>query len=278
MPQAPSDMQLTEFPAPPLGAHGAGPAPARPRAIDSLVEGMALLRSPRRTVRTLVAESRLSIGVRLAGSASVWRDGAWAPLPRFTLTGLHCSSRTVCTEGGSVLALVHLHPAAAAMFGVDPERAAEGTWDLAGWWPASELEALAQAMAQAPDDSTCVARLAHAVSDRLAAAEPPAPAIVEAVRRLREEAGGLRIATLAQALAISVDTLERRFRATIGVSPKRFARAVRLRAAVLSYGAGMALTELAVGAGFYDQSHFIREMRLATGSTPQGLLRGQAIC
>lgn len=101
---------------------------------------------------------------------------------------------------------------------------------------------------------------------------------VAAANLIRAAPAEVRIAALAQQLRTSVDTLERRFTAAIGVSPKRFARAVRLRCAVLSYAADMTLTDVALGAGYYDQSHFVREMQAATGVAPTRLLPTWAFC
>ena len=106
----------------------------------------------------------------------------------------------------------------------------------------------------------------------------PDPSMVEAVNRIRAARGDVRISEIATVLGLSVDTLERRFYACVGVSPKRFARAVRLRAAVLAYSPRVTLTEVAIEAGYYDQSHFVREIRLATGQAPNRLLGSQNWC
>jgi AraC-like DNA-binding protein len=245
----------------------------------SLIEGMAVLRTTLQpSQRTLVAESRLSIGIRIAGSAQVLRGTSWDDLPRFTLTGLHCGSRTVRTLPDSCLVLAHLHPAAALALGVEARQILALTRDLREVWPLHELEALAQGLSVGPDDSARMAMLATYVAMRLASG-PAVDAMVEAaVNHIRAAPTDVRIALLARTLGVSVDTLERRFTASVGVSPKRFARAARLRSAVLSYAADMSLTDLAVGAGYYDQPHFVREMQQATGQPPSRLLPGRGYC
>lgn len=246
--------------------------------VGGLIEGLAVLRVDEASTRTLVAESRISIGVRLGGSAGLWRGGAWQALPRFTLTGLHCGSRTIRTAVGGVLVLAHLHPAAAVALGVDAGRIAETSLDLTKLWPEQELQVLADALAQAPDDAARMALLEAFVAARLATAPAVDALVVAAVDRIRGDPAEVRIAALAEALRVSVDTLERRFAAAVGISPKRYARAVRLRSAVLSYAANMTLTDVAVGAGYYDQSHFVREMQRATGLAPAALLPAGGYC
>jgi AraC-like DNA-binding protein len=243
-----------------------------------LIEGLAVLRTRERSQRTLVAESRISIGVRITGVASVLRDGDWQPLPRFTLTGLHCGSRAVRTEPDGCLVLGHLHPAAAASLGWDARALVGTTLDLATLWPAQELQALADRLIGASDDADRMTLMEAAVAARLATGPAADAMVVAAVNRIRAAPAEIRIAALAEQLGTSVDTLERRFAAAVGVSPKRFARAARLRSAVLSYAADMTLTDVALGAGYYDQSHFVREMQAATGLAPMLLLPARSFC
>jgi AraC-like DNA-binding protein len=201
----------------------------------------------------------------------------WQPLPRYTLTGLHCSSRTVRTEPNSALVLMHLHPAAAPLLRQDPRGIVDRSIDLATAWPRADLDGLAIHLIHCGSDAERAACLEGFVADRLHATAADA-AVVRAVNRIRAAPEDVRIGDLAHTLGISVATLERRFTANVGVSPKRYARAARLRSAVLAYSAGVTLTHVAMDAGFYDQSHFVREMRLATGQAPQRLLAARAYC
>lgn len=243
-----------------------------------LIEGLACVRTTQGSQRTLVAESRLSIGVRIAGSAQLLRGETWEALPRFTLTGLHCSARTIRTAPDSGLVLAHLHPASAAALGVNARDLVGTTWDLTRLWPQQDLQALEAGLAHACDDDSRMALLEAWLAARLARGPAVDAVAVAAVNRIRAVPAEIRMAPLAQGLGVSSDTLERRFGAAVGVSPKRFARAVRLRSAVLSYAADMTLTDVAMGAGYYDQSHFVREMQRATGVAPTRLLPGRSYC
>jgi AraC-like DNA-binding protein len=251
-----------------------------PRAKTSAwIDGLAVMRTAQGAItRTLVAESRLSLGLRITGGAQVWCDGEWRSLPRYTLTGVHCGSRIVRTEPESTLVLAHLHPAAAPLLGVDAASLVERTVDLATLWPETELRALAQSIGQVVGDAERATCLEDHLAPRLLLMRRPDAAVVEAVNRIRVAPSQVRIAELAEGLGLSVDTLERRFTSGVGISPKRFARAVRLRSAVLAYSAGVTLTEVAMEAGYYDQSHFVREMRMATGQAPNRLLIAQNYC
>jgi methylphosphotriester-DNA--protein-cysteine methyltransferase len=60
--------------------------------------------------------------------------------------------------------------------------------------------------------------------------------------------------------------LEKRFRRTVGTTPKHFASLSRLRAVVDRYRPGMPLGRLALEAGYDDQAHFNREFLAIVGA------------
>lgn len=73
--------------------------------------------------------------------------------------------------------------------------------------------------------------------------------------------------------------LSRHFRATYSTSPHRFLLMRRLQRARRMIEAGEALAEIAIAAGFSDQSHFNRHFKKAFGLTPgrwSALVRGSS--
>lgn len=77
-------------------------------------------------------------------------------------------------------------------------------------------------------------------------------------------------------LPIGLRRLEQKFQREIGLSPKFYARNMRMHAAALALrdGGGSRLTSLAMEMGYYDQAHFIREFKQFTGLAPRVFLRG----
>ncbi|ANT49477.1 AraC family transcriptional regulator [Mesorhizobium amorphae] len=74
--------------------------------------------------------------------------------------------------------------------------------------------------------------------------------------------------------------LSRHFRATYSTSPHRFLLMRRLQRARRMIEAGEALAEIAIAAGFSDQSHFHRHFKKAFGLTPgrwSALVRGPSV-
>ena len=99
-----------------------------------------------------------------------------------------------------------------------------------------------------------------------------------ALRAIGAAAGAIRVRTLAQDLGISQDALEKHFRRIVGATPKQFATIVRLRQAVEPSRQSPSLTALALDAGYYDQSHFIRDFRAITGDAPGHFFQHARFC
>ena len=101
----------------------------------------------------------------------------------------------------------------------------------------------------------------------------PDPLIGRALQLIRQHNGSLKIKELASSLYISQDAFEKRFRSTVGAAPKQYASIVRLRSLITKAPSQTSLTKAAYDAGYFDQSHFIKDFRLFTGQTPGDFFR-----
>ncbi len=94
---------------------------------------------------------------------------------------------------------------------------------------------------------------------------------------IRKHQGVLGLNELVRQLPVSPRQLQRAFRETYGITAKVYMRLCRLNA-IQKYLQGkdiVNLTALSYEMGFADQSHFIREFRLLTGTNPGSFLRRQ---
>lgn len=79
---------------------------------------------------------------------------------------------------------------------------------------------------------------------------------------------------LAERLAISRRSLERKFQQTLGVTPQHFARDLRLRYGLwLLHYSRHTITEIGERCGFADTAHFSRHFRKAFNMTPSAMRR-----
>lgn len=97
-------------------------------------------------------------------------------------------------------------------------------------------------------------------------------AFARALETLTSTGGRASVADLADAAGVSHRQVERLFARHLGIPPKTVGRIVRFQGALRSLMAdpGCPLGEIAAGAGYYDQAHFIRDFRLFSGGVPRG--------
>lgn len=154
-------------------------------------------------------------------------------------------------------------------------------------------------------DELCGADAANALYERLAAAADPSrrqrifedflrarlrpvrgldPQIVRAVRQLDGVAAPLRadeerrVAALVEASGRSHRRFIAGFRDAAGLSPKRYARVQRFKRLLRALTATPRpdWAQLALDAGYFDQSHLIREFREFAGVSPRAYLAAKA--
>jgi len=228
------------------------------------------------TTRVRLPEPGLVLGVRYRGSASVVTGDVATRLPPVSLAGMASTARRMRTAGGSGIVLALFHPGGAAQFFSEPLHQLFGaTVALDELLPRAEVDRVCTCVTEAADDAERVAAVEALLVARLRP-RPPDPVVAAALRAIADAHGAVQIRALARRLAISQDPLEKRFRRSVGASPKQFASLLRVRHAIDAYRPGARLTHLARDAGYFDQSHFNRELRAVTGEAPGRFLRAEA--
>jgi AraC-like DNA-binding protein len=109
---------------------------------------------------------------------------------------------------------------------------------------------------------------ADVLGRRLGPRPPVDPEVAYAWRRTVTSRGRVRVHGLADEAGWSRKRLWSRFRAQIGLTPKRAAQLVRFDHAVHLLAAGQAAADVAAQTGYADQSHLHREVKAIAGVTP----------
>ena len=96
--------------------------------------------------------------------------------------------------------------------------------------------------------------------------------VVGALHFICNSKGTIRMTALAELLHTSQSPLEKRFRAIVGASPKKFASIVRARQMLiaLSNDDQDVAEQLSI---YYDQSHFIKDFKKFSAMTPEQYLK-----
>jgi AraC-like DNA-binding protein len=130
---------------------------------------------------------------------------------------------------------------------------------------------LRQRMQDAPDLGGALDALERFLLERLHGARELHAAASAASERLLRTAGRERVAALARETGLSERRLHELFRLQVGVAPKRYARILRFRHALvrLSGEPEDELADVAQDCGYFDQAHLCRDFRDLAQLTPQ---------
>lgn len=242
------------------------------------VRAFTLVEAHEETTRTLIPDTGLVLGLRYSGSATQLDGPTERLLPGHTLTGLRTSARRMRTSARGGAVLVAFRETGAAKFFAEPLHELFGqTLSLADLLPHSELDRVSSQVAEARNDVHRIGLVEQFLRARLRPREPD-PLVAAAIDAIQQAHGCVRIAALARQLHLSQDAFEKRFRAAVGSTPKQLASLVRVRHAIAAYRPGTSLSRLALDAGYFDQSHFIREFRAVTGEAPRRFFHSVEHC
>ena len=100
----------------------------------------------------------------------------------------------------------------------------------------------------------------------------------QSIARIFQARGDIVIDDILKSEGRHYRTAERAFHERVGVPPKQLAKVIRFKHAYTTLSGGDKRTRGAIGPldfGYYDASHFIRDFRRFTGTTPRHFLRSQ---
>jgi AraC-like DNA-binding protein len=247
-------------------------------ALADVVRSFTIVETDTETTRVLLPEMGAVLGIRYEGSAALIEGVRTTVLPDVTLTGMRNSVRRMCTSaGGGIVVVSFREDGARAVFDVPVRELFNGITGLDRWVVGEVIEDLQQTVVSAKDSASRIRSVEQFLLARKSHKHRDA-AVTAAARAMRSTRGAISIRSLAAGLGLSLDRFEKRFRLAVGASPKQYCSILRVRQALGCYRANMNLAELASEAGYYDQSHFIREFRAVTGETPQRFLRNADYC
>jgi AraC-like DNA-binding protein len=193
--------------------------------------------------------------------------------PRSMLVGQLTRSAFVGPEGVTRIAGIRFLPWGASRFLGMPMAEVRDAFLPLDSVIAGGMEELADRLAASPPEGwaeTIFESLRNALKDRLGSRRPLSKFAVE---EISSRAGRVSVRMLARRLHVSERHLERVMRRDVGLPPIILARILRLQAAlqVMRGVPCRPLGEVAVRAGYYDQSHMVREFRRLVGCSPSQL-------
>jgi methylphosphotriester-DNA--protein-cysteine methyltransferase len=193
-------------------------------------------------------------------------------LPDACLTGLLAGPLVIAQPAWQRVLGVRLRPAGVlALFGTPVGELSGRAVDLEALHGGA-ARALMERCRHAPTADECLAQARSWLEERLGLPwRPPAPEVLWAARRIERCGGAIATEALRRDAGFSKARWASTFQTQIGLTPKLYARVVRLSRWLATVQQGDPLSR-AVAQGYYDQPHMTGEVRRLTGLTPGQLL------
>lgn len=248
-------------------------------ALVPFVRAFEIIETDGAEEKLLIPETGLILGFRYAGSSSLVEGPTRLEVPDHVVTGLRATARRMVTAAGSGIVLAKFRDGAAGAFFDPPLHQLFGaTLPLEELIDPRAVEAASAGIRATRSHRERVDALERFLLAQRARRDWRGDPVVGAALQAIRADPSLRVAPLAGDLGLSVDGLEKRFRRSVGASPKQVASILRLRRALGAHRPGMPLTRLALDAGYYDQAHFIRQVVAAVGVAPRAFLHAAEFC
>ena len=195
--------------------------------------------------------------------------------PRSLVSGININYSDVSTDGESGVIAVTFYPVGAACFLPFPLYEIEDRSVALADIFYSKIKDIEEQICLAQTNATRI----KIIEKFLTSCFNPAKsneyqAIKKGINLLKLSGGQISSSKLSEELFISTKTLERKFAAYVGKTPKQFIRIVRFQRIIglLSQTKITSLSQLALDNGYFDQAHFTNDFREMSGYTPKEFL------
>lgn len=244
-------------------------------ALKPYIRCFVVSESDEESTYKVLASTGVVIGFQYKGKLHRIEGGKESGLAPSGVSGVSDWHRTFRSSPNIGTVLVFFREGGAANFFREPlHELFRASVSLDNFVLRSELLALEEQITEAKSESVRIGCVERFLLNRLTGKEPD-KLVLAALALIHKSKGAIRISELMEQLHISQSPLEKRFRQAVGTSPKKFASIVRFKTLMQQSSDASSLVELAYEAGFYDQSHFIKEFKNFTGETPESFFRDQ---
>ncbi len=189
-----------------------------------------------------------------------------------TAKGLQTTATTLQPSGPIGVVLVRFKAEEAArIFGCGLAELTDTGVELSEIFGDREASLLEESLAEAKDAAGRVARMRQFLLARIGANRID-PVVRRAMLSLQQNPG-ISMKRLSLDMDIGERSLQRRFKALTGISPKQFSRIARMQNVVATRLAGADWADIVYAGGYNDQAHLINDFRSLVGAPPECFFR-----
>lgn len=241
--------------------------------LQPYIKGFLIIESEEGTVNTTLPDTSIMMAFRFRGKVDYKQDNAQGTLPQTVISGLRKSPRTFTYSKNTSNLLVKFKEGAATAFFKEPlNELFSISVSLDSLIQRSLIEQIEEQLAEATNHTQRIVLVENFLLSRLRELKPDL-FILKAIDVIKLSKGNMRINDLMDTIPLSRDAFEKRFRKSTGTSPKQFSSIIRLNNLISRLDNNSNLTDAALTAGYFDQSHFIKDFKAFTGELPHDFSR-----
>lgn len=244
-------------------------------ALKPYVECFVISETPDESVYKVLPGTGLVMGFQFRGKLYQLLDEQPIGLSPSGITGINDTYKVFKNAPDTGTVLVCFNAGGAAVFFQEPiHELFQRSVSLDNFILRSELLLFEEQLCEAATHVEKIRVVEQFLLTRMKNVKPDT-LVIKALDLIYQTRGLVRINELSKQLNISQSPLEKRFRKIVGTSPKKFAAIVRFRNIIKNGDSSPSLTTLGYEAGFFDQSHFIKEFKRFTGDTPEAYFKSR---
>ncbi|TGL90972.1 AraC family transcriptional regulator [Leptospira congkakensis] len=221
----------------------------------------------------IIPNPNLVLSFQMQGNLQSEESNSLYDLPRAGLAGFRKTTRTITYSKKSSALLVILSEIGAFAFFREPISEFYGkTVSLEDIIPRPQLKKIEEQLFDCKSNAEQIVQIENFLIGNKKR-QMIDPIITQTILKIKISKGNIKIKDIKQGLPISLDSLEKKFKTTIGTTLKHYSNLLRIHSVISSHSNHTNLTDLAQTAGYFDQSHFNKEFKAYTGSSPKEFFR-----
>lgn len=247
-------------------------------ALTGFIKAYHVIETDDELINRIIPNTSLALAFQFKGSINYVINGNTQQLPQITFSGLRKSVRFInYTPGSGAIIVMFKETGAAAFFKDELQLFFESSIALDDIMHPSAVLLLREKMLSATGDIQRIEIIEQFLVSRLSYPQEKENELIKhAILAMRSAGGIIKINALAKSLYISQDAFEKRFRKTVGATPKQFAAIIQMNNIIHQPSNDTSLLSLAVNGNYYDASHLTKAFKVFTGLTPTDFFKSAA--
>ena len=237
-------------------------------SLRPFIKTYLIIESQEELVNRVLPDTSLAIAFRFKGQVNYIIENDANALPTSAISGLRKSVRFINYLTDTSTILILFKEAGATAFFKEPlHELFEESVSLDNFITEQKVSNIEEQLAEAKSNQRRVAIIEEFLLSKLYSHNTD-KLIINAIQKIHSTNGIVKIKELTDIFYISQDAFEKRFRKTVGTSPKQFASIIRMKSIINLKKPSENLADMIFDGEYFDQSHFNKDFKRFTGQTP----------